>query len=110
MRAPLLLTLLVLSAVARAERGGASAEINAGVSGLAVSAPYTDRREPLLTMNGSLRLGGRYAMTHAVELTAGAYFEPPVTLFHPGALVRAPCGTNACGEPLLGTLKHRTTR
>jgi hypothetical protein len=86
-RSCLLLLSLLLPGAAAADRGALSVDIGGGVSAASISGPYITEPVPLLSTAGSGWLGARYALSHSLELSASAFYEPPVLLTHRGVTV-----------------------
>src|SRR5712664_3854670 len=89
---------------ALADRGALSLDIGAGGTPSALAAPYAPASGQVQGTSFTTSLGLRYAFSNWLELSSNAYFEPPVTYFHNGVIVRSQ------NVDLLGTLKHRFYR
>ena len=100
----LLLLLLALPLPAAADRGALTVDAGGGLSAPFVKAPYAPGSSALSASSPSVWVGGRYALSNHLEVSAAGFWEPPVTLWHNNVRVRAG------GTELPGTLTHQASR
>ena len=103
--APIITCILLCTAsMAFADRRALSVDVGAGWNFAGVNAPGAFPPHSTLTMGPSVWLGGRYALTHHVEVSAVGFFDVPVTVAHNGIVLRTTAGD------FPGTLVHQTLR
>lgn len=97
------LSCCLLSGVAFADRGALSADIGGGMVTMSMPTPYAASGG---AAGGGISLwgGARYGLRNWLEVSASAFYEPPVTAWHNGANVSTPDGE------FNGTLAHRASR
>jgi hypothetical protein len=96
---------LLIGTEASADRGAVT--IDAGGGGLTAFLPAPTPDGFLVSSNVTLTTaplawaGARYALSNTLEIALGGFYEPPVMVFHNGAIVTSPDGAR-----LPGTLQH----
>src|SRR3954470_11704544 len=95
---------LALPFPAFADRGAVSLDVGAGASVVSVDAPYSDTKASQAGSAPALWIGGRYAITNSVELTATAFAETSVPYYVSGTTITSDAGA------LSGTLQMRARR
>lgn len=96
-------TLLAASTVggsARADRGAVTLEVLPGVSVANVRAPESFGSPGQLGTAASLAVAGRYGVSSGLEVGLAAFWEPPVSWVHAGAMY----------EQFAGSLTSRSSR
>ncbi|WNZ66229.1 hypothetical protein QEG98_41930 (plasmid) [Myxococcus sp. MxC21-1] len=93
-----------LPVAALADRGALSLEGGAGVSAPFLPAPYATDAKRLRVTAPSVWLGGRYALSHSLEVVASGFWEPSVTAWHNAANI------DSGGSRFPGTLNHSVQR
>ena len=97
-----LIVLLSLPGLVRAERGSLSAEVGGGLTLSSMPAPGVRAAPELWGFDASVELAVRYGLFHWLEVGARAFFAPPSTWYHHGAVVEQG------GESYRGTLVHES--
>lgn len=100
----LLYSLLLASVPAWADHRALSVDVAGAWSAGGVAALDTTAPHSTLTLGPAVWLGGRYALTNALELSATAFLETPVTVGHNGVVLHTASGDFS------GTLVHQTMR
>lgn len=89
---------------AQADRRALSLDVAASWNGGAVPAPMAASPASTIGFGPAAWVGGRYGITHALEVTATGFVETPTTMFHNGLTLRTSSGD------FKGTLQHSTMR
>lgn len=100
----LLLLSMLLSSAALADRGALSVDVGGGGVATAVPALRSQTAKSTVSLDGSIWLGGRYALSNFLEVSLTGYFEPPATLFQNGVDLVTESGTYP------GTTRHQFLR
>jgi hypothetical protein len=103
MRLLFFLTLLI-STAASADRGALSVDFAPALGASLMPSPFAAPAKTTLGTSAVASLGVRYALSHSLELAALGFFEPEVSYFHNGVVVRTNDGA------FTGTLNHRVLR
>lgn len=95
---------LLLSSAAWADRGALTVDVAGG--GVATAVPSLRAQTPksTISLNASIWLGGRYALSNSLELSLSGFFEPPATLFQNDFNLVTESGTYP------GTTRHQLLR
>lgn len=95
---------LLLSAAALADRGALTVDVAGGGVATAVPALHAAPSKSTLSFDASIWLGGRYALSNLLEVTASGFFEPPATVFQNDVQLVTGSGTYP------GTTRHQFLR
>jgi len=108
------LAFVLFAGWAQADRGALTLDVGGGGTVLLLSAPFTARSAPLLSTMASGRIGLRYALSDAFEVTLDGTYEPRVTAYHSGVTVDTShpdfTGPDAGRGLFNGTLTHSVER